>query len=196
MKIFTSLYDKCLEWSRHKYAVSILCFISLIESIFFPIPTAIMFAPMTLAQPKKAFHLAFLTTVFSVLGGVIAYFIGLYAFDSWVMPLVEDFGYAEKIIKAKGWFVDYGIWIVLIAGFSPIPYKVLTLTAGAMAMSFIPFLLASIVGRAAQFYLIAGLVYWKGEEVEDKLKPYMERIGWGVIILAVAAYAVYQLLKS
>ncbi len=193
MKLFTSLYDKCLEWARHKYAVYILSFVSFIESIVFPVPTAIMFAPMALARPNQALHLAFITTLFSVLGGIAAYFIGYYAFDSWVMPLVEQFGWQDKIEKAQDWFETYGIWIVVIAGFSPIPYKILTLTAGAMQMAFLPFVIASIIGRAAQFFLIGGLAKWGGKEMEHKLRQYMEIIGWSVLVLGVVAYIIYQL---
>lgn len=192
MKLFTTLYDKCLQWARHKYAVYILSFVSFIESIFFPIPTAIMFAPMALAKPNKALKLALIGTFFSVLGGIAAYFIGAYAFDSWVLPLIEQFNYQSKFDTAKGWFETYGIWIVLIAGFSPIPYKILTLTAGAMQMAFVPFLLASIAGRAAQFFLIAGLAKWGGKDMENKLRQYMEVIGWSVLGLAVVAYIIYQ----
>lgn len=193
MKIFTSLYDKCLEWARHKYALYIVSFISFIESIFFPIPTAIMFAPMALAKPNKALKLAFIITLFSVLGGIAAYFIGYYAFDSFVTPLVEQFGWQEKIAKAEGWFETYGIWIVLIAGFSPIPYKILTLTAGAMQMAFLPFLIASVIGRSAQFFLIAGLAKWGGESMEQNLRKYMEVIGWSVLALGIIGYIAYQL---
>ncbi len=152
-----------------------------------------MFAPMALANPQKAFRLAFIATLFSVLGGIAAYFIGFYAYESLVTPLVEQFGWQNKMVKAQGWFETYGIWIVLIAGFSPIPYKILTLTAGAMQMAFLPFVLASIVGRAAQFYLIAGFAKWGGKEMEQNLRKYMEYIGWAVIVLAVMAYVIYQL---
>ncbi|MRX28374.1 YqaA family protein [Kangiella sp. HZ709] len=193
MKLFTSLYDKCLKWARHKYAVYILGFVSFIESIFFPIPTAIMFAPMALAKPNNALKLALITTIFSVLGGIAAYFLGFYAFDSLVTPLIEQFSWQDKIVKAEGWFETYGIWIVVIAGFSPIPYKILTLTAGAMQMAFVPFVIASIVGRAAQFFLIAGFAKWGGESMEQNLRKYMEVIGWSVLMLAIVAYVAYQL---
>ncbi len=154
-----------------------------------------MFAPMALAKPNQALRLAFIATLFSVLGGITAYFIGFYAFDSLVSPMIEQFGWQGKIEKAQGWFETYGIWIVLIAGFSPIPYKILTLTAGAMQMTFLPFLIASIVGRAAQFFLIAGLAKWGGKDMEDKLRQYMEIIGWAVLVLAIVAYLAYQLFK-
>lgn len=190
--MFTKLYDKCLAWAKHQYAVYILAFISFIESIFFPIPTALMFAPMALAKPQSAFALALLATITSVLGGVLAYFIGYYAFDSWVLPLIEQFSYTHTYEKALGWFDQFGVWIVLIAGFSPIPYKILTLTAGALQMAFVPFLIASVAGRAAQFFLIAALAYWGGDEMQDNIRPYMERIGWAVIILAVIGYSIYK----
>ena len=195
MKIFTKMYDACLQWARHKYAVYILGFISFIESIFFPIPTAVMFAPMALAKPEKALSLAAVATVTSVLGGVAGYLIGALAFDAWVLPLIEQFHYIATYEKALSWFDEFGVWVVLIAGFSPVPYKIFTLTAGALSMSFVPFLVASIVARAAQFFLIGGLVKWGGEQMEHKLRQYVEWIGWGVLIIGVIAYIVYSLIK-
>ncbi|GAA4349158.1 YqaA family protein [Kangiella taiwanensis] len=193
MKIFTKMYDACLRWARHQYAVYILGFVSFIESIFFPIPTAVMLAPMALAKPSRALWLAFVATVTSVLGGVAAYLIGAFAFESWVLPWIVELGYQETYNRALDWFAEYGVWVVLVAGFSPVPYKIFTLTAGALGMAFIPFLIASIVARSAQFFLIGGLVKWGGEQMEHKLRQYVEWIGWGVLILGVLAYIIYNI---
>ncbi|WP_018625533.1 YqaA family protein [Kangiella aquimarina] len=192
MNIFTKMYDACMRWARHKYAVYILGFISFIESIFFPIPTAAMLAPMALSTPHRALSLAGLSTVTSVLGGIVGYLIGAFAFESWVLPAIEEFGYLPTYEKAVVWFADFGVWVVLIAGFSPVPYKIFTLTAGALSMAFLPFVLASIIARAAQFYLIGGLVKWGGEPMRHKLRQYVDWIGWGFLILAVIAYIIYK----
>jgi membrane protein YqaA with SNARE-associated domain len=139
-----------------------------------------MLLPMSLAQPKKAWRLAALTLLFSVLGGVLGYFIGAFAWE-----LVEPFfsRYAEQMTKARNWFADYGVWVVLMAGFSPIPYKIFTITAGVLAMPLIPFVLASIVGRAGQFYLVAALAYFLGPKMEPKIRQYVEWIGWGSVVV-------------
>lgn len=192
MKIFTKMYDACMRWARHKYAVYILGFVSFIESIFFPIPTAAMLAPMALATPHRALSLAGLATVTSVLGGIVGYLIGAFAFESWALPVIEQLGYLETYEKAVGWFAEFGVWVVLIAGFSPVPYKIFTLTAGALSMAFLPFVLASVVARAAQFFLIGGLIKWGGEPMQHKLRQYVDWIGWGFLILAVIAYIIYK----
>lgn len=150
---------------------------------------------MALARPNRALSLAALATITSVLGGVAGYLIGAVAFESWVLPLIEQFHYQETYQKALSWFEEYGVWVVLIAGFSPVPYKIFTLTAGALGMAFLPFLIASIVARSAQFFLIGGLIKWGGEQMEHKLRQYVEWIGWGVLMLGVLAYIIYNLSK-
>ena len=87
-----------------------------------------------------------------------------------------------------GWFEQYGVWVVFIAGFSPIPYKIFTISAGFLQMAFLPFLIASAVGRGARFYLVAGLMRWGGARMEQELRKYVEVIGWAVIMLAIVAY--------
>ena len=98
----------------------------------------------------------------------------------------------DKFDTAVGWFNEYGVWIVFIAGFSPIPYKLFTITSGMLGLAIVPFILASIVGRAGQFYLIAALLYFGGEKLESSLKKYVEWIGWGVVVLAVAAFFILR----
>ena len=180
MTIFGTLYDTVLRWSRHRHATKYLATVSFTESFIFPIPVAIMLLPMCFAKPKDSWRLAIVTLIFSVLGGVVGYFIGLTAWD-FIEPYTSH--YSDKIAIAREWFNEYGIWVVLMAGFSPIPYKVFTITAGAMSMAFLPFIIASIIGRAGQFFLIAGLVYFLGAKMEHKIRQYIEWIGWTVAIL-------------
>nr|WP_284700368.1 YqaA family protein [Opacimonas viscosa] len=161
---------------------------SFTESMIFPIPPDVMLAPMSLAKPHKAWRYALITTVASVLGGMAGYFLGLFAFDSLIAPLIETLGYQDKLANAVAWFSEYGVWIVFIAGFSPIPYKVFTITAGMLSMAFLPFLIASFIGRGSRFFLVAGLMYWGGEKMESKLREYVEILGWAVIGLAILAY--------
>jgi membrane protein DedA with SNARE-associated domain len=107
--------------------------------------------------------------------------------------LIEEGGrWASAYAKASSWFHEWGFWAVLIAGFSPIPYKVFTISAGALAMSFLPFVLASAVGRGARFFLVAGLLSWGGPAMEDRLRLYVERIGWGLVALGAVAYLVLR----
>lgn len=193
MKLFEPLYDRVMGWSRHRHAPRYLATLSFAESSFFPIPPDVMLAPMAAARPKAALRLATLTTVFSVLGGVLGYLIGLWAFE-WLGPHLIAAGYGPEIDLAQEWFAVWGVWVVLVAGFSPIPYKVFTVTAGALAMPLLPFVLASLVGRGGRFFAVALIMAWLGPRAERHLRPYMERIGWlsVMILLAVMAYVMLR----
>jgi membrane protein YqaA with SNARE-associated domain len=186
MKIFGSLYEKVLAWSRHSHAPRYLAGVSFFESFIFPVPVAIMLLPMTLAEPKKAYRLARLTLIFSVLGGIAGYLLGMVAYEL-LISLLQ--GHAAQFEKAQNWFAEYGVWVVLIAGFSPVPYKIFTITAGTLLMPFVPFLIASVVGRASQFYLIAFLANKFGPAMEPKIRQYVEWLGWGTVLLAGVAIA-------
>ncbi len=191
MKIFSALYVKVMLWSRHRFAPAYLAGLSFAESSFFPIPPDVMLAPMSLSQPRRAWYFAGLTTIASVLGGIAGYMIGLYFFD-FLEPYLHQWGYWEKFLTARGWFDEWGFWAILIAGFSPIPYKIFTITAGVIAMSFLPFVLASVLGRGLRFYLVSGLMVWGGEPMEEKLHQYIDRLGWLVVGLLIAAYFIFR----
>jgi membrane protein YqaA with SNARE-associated domain len=192
MKLFTRLYDMTLGWSRHHRAPQYLAALSFAESSFFPIPPDVMLMPMTLAKPHRAMYYAALTTLMSIIGGMAGYAIGHFALE-WVQPLIGEGGrYAAAYATASGWFRDWGFWAVLIAGFSPIPYKVFTISAGALSMSFIPFVLASAVGRGGRFFLVAGLLAWGGEAMEGRIRRYVEWIGWSLVALALVAWWLFR----
>lgn len=192
--MFKKLYDKALTWSRHRHAAKYLSALSFAESSFFPIPPDVMLAPMALAQPDKALRLALLTTVFSVLGGILGYAIGFFMFDS-ISPWLQETHYWEKYLQAENWFKEWGFWAVFVAGFSPIPYKVFTIAAGALQMIFLPFVLASMVGRGARFFLVALLIAAGGEKLELKLRQYMDLIGWAVVAIVLIGALVYKYLN-
>ena len=125
-----------------------------------------------------------------MLGGIAGYILGYLAFDGLILPLIETLHYQDKLNTAMQWFEQYGVWIVFIAGFSPIPYKVFTISAGVLGMMFIPFVIASFFGRGCRFFLVAALMYWGGAKMESKLRQYVELLGWLVIVLAVVIYLV------
>jgi len=189
MGVFTRLYDAVLRWAAHRRAPWFLGALSFAESSFFPIPPDVMLAPMSVARPERALRLAGLTTLTSVAGGVLGYLIGALGLEL-VMPLIVDTGHVDAYEMARRWFFDWGFWVVLVAGFSPIPYKVFTIAAGAMAVAWLPFMLASLLGRGARFYLVASVLAWGGPRAEPWLRRYMERIGWlSVLALVVAVLA-------
>ena len=193
MKLFSALYDKVLSWAQHPRANIILGLLSFSESVIFPIPPDVMLAPMAMTQPEKAWRLAFLTTVTSVAGGILGYFLGYWAYESLVVPAVEALGYESKLLTVQSWFADWGVWIVFIAGFSPIPYKLFTVTAGVMQIAFFPFVIASAISRGMRFYLVAWLLRTGGPEMGVKLREYVDRIGWTLVILVIIGYVIAQL---
>jgi len=182
MKIFSYLYDKALIWSKHRDAPKYLAGMSFAESSFFPIPPDVMLMPMALSKPEKAMWFAFITTIFSVLGGLLGYLIG-YTLLDWVMPILETIHYVQKYERIVGFFDQYGFWIIFLAGFSPIPYKLFTIAAGASAMAFLPFLVASVIGRGARFFLVAWLMKIGGEKFEPKIRKFVDVLGYGFVVL-------------
>ena len=187
MKIFSPLYERAIKWARHPKAPWYLGGLSFAESSFFPIPPEVMLGPMVLAKRNKAWWFATITTITSVLGGIAGYLIGWLAFEA-VEPYLMQWGYAEKFELAERWFQEWGVWIVFIAGFSPIPYKLFTISAGALSMSFLPFVIASIIGRGARFFLVAGLIKLGGEKMESAIKNNVDLLGWITIVAAVITY--------
>lgn len=192
MKVFTHLYNWTLKWVDHKLAPSILGFLSFAESVFFLIPPDVLLAPMVLAKPEKAWFYASITTVASVLGGIAGYFLGFYMFEPWIQPLITEFGKQETFDLAVTWFKEWGIWVVFIAGFSPIPYKIFTVSAGFLAMAFLPFILASAIGRGMRFFLVAGVIHFGGEKMEKSIRKWVDVMGWTVVILIVLAYFILR----
>ena len=188
MKLFTKLYDMALVWAKHRFAERYLAAMSFAESVFFPVPPDVMLAPMSLAQPSKAWRFASFATVASVLGGIVGYLLGYWLFEPVVQPFIEQMHWQEKFETALTWFKEYGVWVVFLAGFSPIPYKVFTIGAGVLQMAFLPFLIASAVGRGARFFLVSALMKWGGVKMEQKLRQYVEVLGWGLVILIAVAY--------
>jgi len=190
MKIFSSIYEKVMMWSQHRFAPRYLAGLSFIESSFFPFPPPdVMLAPMSLSQPGKAWFFAGLTTVASVAGGIFGYLIGMFFYEALSLEQVlKDVNYWDKFMLARSWFDEWGFWAVFLAGFTPVPYKLFTITAGVISMSFLPFVLASFIGRGARFYLVAGLMKWGGEPMEAKLRKYVDVLGWLMILIVVIAY--------
>lgn len=180
MKLFSSLYNKVISWAKHPKASWYLGGLSFAESSFFPIPPDVMLLPMVMAKPEKWLWYATLTTLMSVLGGVAGYMIGFFAFEI-LEPLVIQWGYGEKLALAKSLFSEWGVWVIFAAGFSPIPYKIFTVTAGALSMLLIPFIVASIIGRGARFFIVSALLAWAGPKMEPVILRYIEWLGWAVV---------------
>ena len=177
LNLFPRSYDAIMSWAKSKHAVSILSTVSFVESFIFPIPPDLLLIPLSISNPKKAYYFAMLTTIFSVLGGVIGYLIGIYFADLFLSTLGWMFD--EKSVETTiGWMAEWGAMVVLISGFSPIPYKIFTVASGVTGLTFIPFLIASFLGRGMRFFLIGFVISKGGDNLEKKLRKYSEVIGW------------------
>lgn len=188
--MWRNLYDWVIQLSAHPKAVWWLGGLSVAEASFFPIPVDILLAPMVMAQRNRALYLALLTTVCSVIGGLIGYAIGYFMLDA-VTPLLHKLGYWHGYEQVQQWFVDWGFWAVLVAGFSPIPFKLFTIAAGASAMLLAPFTLAALISRGLRYLMVAYIVRWAGPSFERNMLRYIDIIGWamlGLIVLGALAY--------
>ncbi|MGB7757732.1 MAG: YqaA family protein [Salinisphaera sp.] len=185
------LYAAVVRAAAHRHAQGWLVALAFAESSFFPIPPDVMLVPMTLARRERFIRYAVIATLGSAVGGVFGYLIGS-LFIEQILPWLDNLGYGQGYETVRHWFTEYGFWAVLFAGFSPVPYKLFTIAAGALEMPVLAFVLASIVGRGARFFLIAGLVRWLGPVFEDRLLKYLDWIGWIFVVLVVIAYLVYR----
>ena len=188
MRLFAPVYEHVMRWSRHRHAERYLGAMSFAESSFFPIPVDVMLAPMVLAARERWVRLATISTVFSVLGGLAGYAIGYALFDA-IEPWLRESHYWSGYQTSRSWFDEYGVWVVFVAGFSPIPYKVFTIAAGVAVLNLPGFLLGSLIGRACRFFLVAGLVRAGGQSFEDGLRKHVERIGWAVVVISIVGIA-------
>ncbi len=151
-----------------------------------------MLAPMVLARRDRAWYFAALTTGASVLGGLFGYLIGMYLYAQVGERVVQFYNGEDAFSEIHDWFEAYGIWVILVAGFTPIPYKLFTITAGILSMALVPFLLFSLVGRGARFFLVAAVIFWGGESLERLIRKYIDLIGWVVFISLVLLYLFYS----
>lgn len=190
--MFLRLYDRVIAWASHRRAPSILAALSFAESSVFPIPPDVMLIPMCLAKSGRSWFYAALCTLFSVLGGVAGYLIGKLAFG-WIEPWLMDSHYAGAFTNAVSAFETYGFWYILLAGFTPIPYKVFTISAGVVGMPFLAFVGGSVIGRGGRFFLVAGLIRLGGESLAERMRKYIDLIGWIMIVLAVILFVVLKM---
>ncbi len=191
--MFEKIYFSVIRFSAQRQAPWYLALLSLLESFILPFPPPdVMLAPMSLAKPDKAMRFATITLVASVCGGLIGYAIGAFLFDL-IQPLLIDWGYQARFETVTRWFEEWGFWAVLVAGFSPVPYKLFTLSAGVLSLALLPFVMASIIGRGLRFFLVAWCLSTFGPAIEAKLIKYIERIGWAVVIALVLVISFYYL---
>ncbi|MDX8387121.1 MAG: YqaA family protein [Ghiorsea sp.] len=182
------LYHWTLSWVDHPGAKYALFFIALIESSIFPIPPDILLIALALGKPQWALRFAAITTAGSTVGAVLGYAIGLLLFASIGQPILEFYGLVSQFEHAGVWFAEYGVAIVLIAGFSPIPFKVITIAAGAFGLDFVFFILAALVSRGARFFLEGALLRWGGDKLRNFVEKHFELMTILVTLLVVVGF--------
>lgn len=177
LPFLVNLYDKVLAWSKHPKAVWYMGFVSFIDASLFPVSPLFMLLPMSFAEPKLAFRYANITIITSILGGMVGYALGLFAYEAFINPFIAMMGYTRYYEMALLWFQNWGFWAILFGCLSPmIPYKIFTIGAGVMKLNFGWFLLASMVGRIMRFWIIASLIRWGGPRFEPILRKTLLKI--------------------
>jgi membrane protein YqaA with SNARE-associated domain len=188
MKIFSNIYNKAMRVSRHKYASVILGGVSFIEAIFFPLPPDVLLVSMVLADKSKYFRYFLITLIFSILGGIFGYFLGMFFIDL-IYQYIVMYGYEASYMQVHTWFEVWGFWIVFIAGFTPIPYKLFTIGAGSFHMDLLPFVVASVISRGLRFGLISFFTSVFESKFTKVAVKYIDLIGWiSVLVLMIYFY--------
>ena len=170
------LYDWTMSLAAHRHALLALAVVSFAESSVFPIPPDVLLIPMILAARERAWLIATVCTVASVVGGVAGYAIGALLFDTVGQPIVEFYGYLDRFHEFQARYDEWGAWIVAGAGFTPFPYKVITITSGVMNLDFGVFMVASALSRGARFFLVALLLWHFGSPIRSFIERYLPQL--------------------
>lgn len=192
--MFRRLYDWVLRMAHHRHAIPAMAGVSFAESSFFPIPPDVMLVPMILARRDKAYLIATVCTVSSVLGGCLGYFIGYALLESVGQWLIALYHMQDKIADFQKLYGEYGTWLILLKGLTPIPYKLVTIASGIAHFPFALFVILSIVTRGARFFIIAALLKRFGEPVQAFIEKRLGLLGWLFLIALVGGFAVIALL--
>ena len=198
--MFTQLYNKCINLAGHKNSNYFLGIISFIESSFFPIPPDIMIAPMAIAKKKDFFKIFLIATFFSVMGGIFGYLIGAYFFDL-AINIIEFYNYGDKVIDIKDALSKgdgFYAWlaILFLAGFTPLPYKVFTITSGLISFNLPVFILISFISRGLRFFIVAYLSSKFGDTFTSYMNKYGQKwftvIGIGIVMISIIIYLIIK----
>ena len=196
------LYDKCVAWAGYKYAKPILAIEAFIESSFFPIPPDVLLIPLCLGNRKKIYFFAFICSCFSIIGAIFGYYIGKLLW--WNMPGPEYsyianmfFEYVPGITiegfnRIQALYDRYNFWIVFTAGFTPIPFKLITISAGTFNINFLMFVVASIISRSARFFIVASLIKVFGDPIKEFIEKYFNLLAIAFTILLAGGFIIIK----
>lgn len=190
------LYNWVIHFADTRYGVVALFILSLAESSFFPVPPDVLLAPLALGSPKKWLRFALACSIASVLGGILGYTIGAFLWDvigAWVFAHLGSVGLTPgNFAKFQGWYAKYDFWVVFTCGFTPLPYKVCTISAGIARIYFPGFIVASVLSRSARFFLVAGLMGWKGEAIKPVIDKYFNWFSLAFVALLIGGFVVVK----
>lgn len=192
------LYNWVIHFADTKHGPVALFLLSFAESSFFPVPPDVLLAPLTLGAPKKWFKFALACSIASVLGGILGYGIGMFLWDQigqWAFEHLASLKFTPEnfqIFQDK--YDEHGFTVVFACGFTPLPYKICTITAGIAKINFLGFIIASTVSRSARFFLVAGLFGWKGEQIRPFVEKYFNWLSLAFVLLLVGGFAALKLL--
>ncbi|MGI9402210.1 MAG: YqaA family protein [Rhizobiaceae bacterium] len=189
-----ALYDWVFSLARHKNANWALAGVSFVESSFFPIPPDVLLIPMVIARRQKWIFLALLCTIASVLGGILGYFIGAFLYQQVAEPIFNFYGYMDRFDRFSEIFSNWGWWFVFIAGLTPFPYKVITISAGLAGLSLPVFIVASIVSRGLRFFVVSALLYAFGEPIRKFIEERLGLMFTLAVILLLGGFAAVKFL--
>jgi membrane protein YqaA with SNARE-associated domain len=190
MRVFRRLYSWVLHWAETPYGAPALFLLAFAESSFFPVPPDVLLLALALSLPSRAFRFALIASVGSVLGGMAGYGIGLVLWDG-LAPFFYRYvpGFTEEIfLRVQGLFATYDFWTVFTAGFTPIPYKVITIGAGVFRIDFTVFVIASLIGRSLRFFLVAWLLYRFGPSMRTFIERYFNALTLIFLILLIGGF--------
>ena len=182
------------SFSNTRFAMPFIFFIGYVEAIIFPLPQEIFMVPMMLSERSKVFRIAFYSFIGSILGGITAYYLGLLFFDSVVNPIINFYDYSHHFLFFKEQINEFGFIYVFIGGFTPLPFKIITLTSGALSIPFWNFLIAAILSRGLRFYLVGFLVWKYGEKVINTVDKKLNLISFCILGIVLIFYFIYKII--
>ncbi|MBL4693044.1 MAG: DedA family protein [Magnetovibrio sp.] len=188
------LYDWTMDFAANRNAMWALFIFSFVESSVFPIPPDVLIIPMVLAAREKAWKIAGVCTIASILGGLGGYGIGYFLFDSVGQPILEMYGKLDKFNEFQGMYNEYGAWIVGMAGLTPFPFKVITIASGVTGLDLPTFVIASILSRGARFFLVAWLLWYFGDPIRSFIEKYLGLLVTGGFILLFGGFLALKFL--
>lgn len=194
MKVFAPLYERALRWAQHRNAPAMLGVLSFVEAVFFPVMPEVMLAPMALSRPQRAFRYATISLACSLAGAVVGYALGHFAYEL-VKPAFASLGWAQHVDEQVAYLRGIAIespwkafWILVLAGFAPIPLKFFTWASGIVGVPLLPFIASMFIGRGKRVYLLALAIRIGGPRAEAALRRWIEPVGWVALLLLAAIF--------